>query len=77
MSARTLRRRLAAEGADFRAIQAGVRRRLACAYLTETTLAVADVAGSLGYFDAATFTRAFRAWTGESPRAYRQRRSTM
>lgn len=71
VSPRTLRRRLTAQGTSFRAVQQEVRLHLASQYLTETTLAIADIAQLLGYFDTPTFSRAFKAWTGCTPRAYR------
>jgi AraC-like DNA-binding protein len=63
---RTLRRQLAAEGTSFRALADEVRETLAVELLT-AGLTVDQVADRLGYCDAATFSRAFRRWTGETP----------
>ena len=62
LSARTLDRRLAAEGVRFERAQALLR---------DGTLGVAQVASALGYRDAANFSRAFRRQFGTSPSAFR------
>jgi AraC-like DNA-binding protein len=36
-------------------------------------LTLDDIAERLGYFDVASFTRAFRRWTGSTPAALRRR----
>jgi AraC-like DNA-binding protein len=77
MSTRTLRRRLEHQGITFRAVQQDVRLHLASQYLTETTLAIADIAPLVGYFDTPTFSRAFRAWTGKTPKVFRDEQSRL
>jgi AraC-like DNA-binding protein len=71
-STRTLRRRLAAEGASYRNLLDEVRERLAAALLQDGALTVEDIAQRLGYAETASFTHAFRRWTGVGPRAHRQ-----
>ncbi|WP_205695599.1 AraC family transcriptional regulator [Conexibacter sp. SYSU D00693] len=66
---RTLRRRLQAEGTSFQALADAVLADHAQALLREG-LPVALVAERLGYAETAAFTRAFRRWTGSSPRAW-------
>ncbi|CAL9447724.1 putative HTH-type transcriptional regulator [Actinosynnema sp. ALI-1.44] len=73
MSARTLRRRLAAEGTSYHRLAAEARHAAAAELLTTTRLGVEPIALRLGYADASTFTRAFRRWTGVTPGAYRVR----
>ncbi len=73
LSTRTLKRRLADQGTSFSAVLEGVRHQRALLLLEDRTLALADVAGRLGYSDVANFTRAFRRWTGRTPAAYRTR----
>ena len=53
-------------------------RRLARAreLLTTTPLAVTEVCRRVGYWSLGTFSRVFRASTGESPLAYRRRTRT-
>ena len=72
-SERTLRRRLAEEGASFRAIQDEVRNLLAKSYLSQTQLTVADIADLLNYTEAASFRRAFKRLNGVTPQEFRKR----
>lgn len=73
VSPRTLQRRLDEAGTAFEDILDGVRRNLATTRIGAGA-AVTEVAMSLGYSDAAHFTRAFRRWTGVAPTAFRARR---
>ncbi|MCL2656651.1 MAG: AraC family transcriptional regulator [Betaproteobacteria bacterium] len=72
LSPRTLARRLALEGSSFRAILDTLRRELALARITQTHMPVDKIAAELGYADPSAFYRAFVAWTGQSPSAYRR-----
>ncbi len=71
---RTLQRRLSAEGENYGQIQSRVRMNLAVQWLAEESLDIEVVSERLGFSDRRSFTRAFSRWTGQSPRAYRQRR---
>ncbi len=71
----TLGRRLRAEGTSFRDLLRRKRIEGARRLLTETRLSVLEIAERSGYGETASFTRAFRTVTGESPRAYRLRLS--
>jgi AraC-like DNA-binding protein len=73
MSARTLKRRLADEGTSYSALLED-RRRLRAVELLGSELTIEQIAAELGYSDPANFTRAFRRWTGKSPREARQGR---
>jgi AraC-like DNA-binding protein len=70
MSRRALQRALAAAGTDFRTVVAQVCCGEAQAMLAEG-LSITTVAAELGYLDPAHFSRAFRSWTGQSPRGWR------
>jgi AraC-like DNA-binding protein len=72
MSARTLHRRLENEGTTFRRIVTDVRRELAERQLRERQLGVSEIAVLLGFSEPSAFHRAFKRWTGQPPRAYRQ-----
>ncbi|MDB5496057.1 MAG: hypothetical protein JWP28_88 [Phenylobacterium sp.] len=71
MSVRTLRRRLAEQGASYRQLTDELRRDLAINYLRETAMTVEDIAYALGFSDAANFRQAFRRWTSATPQQYR------
>lgn len=73
LSARSLRRRLEAEGTSYRQILASVREHLALAYLRKTTMTHEEIAAQLGYSDAANFRHAFIRWTGRNPSDFRGR----
>ncbi|GAA5094356.1 AraC family transcriptional regulator ligand-binding domain-containing protein [Nocardia iowensis] len=66
IDARTLRRRLRAEGTTYRELVDEVRAAIADELLA-AGLTLADVARRLGYHDAAGFSRAYRRWTGTAP----------
>ncbi|MDC3955448.1 AraC family transcriptional regulator [Polyangium jinanense] len=70
MSARTLQRRLRAEGTSFEDLVDGVRRARAMAYL-DARVSIAEVAYLLGYAEPSVFHRAFKRWIGMSPEAWR------
>jgi AraC-like DNA-binding protein len=75
LSPRTLKRRLAAEGATFSAIVEAARRERALLLLRSPELSLDEIADRLGYSDVANFTRAFRRWTGRTPGAFRRART--
>lgn len=75
MSVRTLSRRLAAEGTHFQAVKDEFRRDYAIQALTRSDRPLLGISEALGFEDLACFSRAFKAWTGNSPAAYRRARS--
>ncbi|MBP8953867.1 MAG: AraC family transcriptional regulator [Armatimonadetes bacterium] len=75
VSPRTLRRRLKERGASYKGIVDDVRAELARSYLESSRLSVEAIAERLGFSDPTCFTRAFRRWTGMSPREFRKRES--
>lgn len=74
-SVRTLQRRLQDAGVNYSDLQDDVRRTLALNLLENETLALAEIAFSLGYSDVSAFNHAFRRWLGQSPGHYRQLRT--
>lgn len=74
MSARTLRRRLDELGTSYQMILEQLRRGRAVELLLHTPDGIDAIAADLGYEDPSNFSRAFKRWTGLSPRAYRQSR---
>lgn len=73
VSVRTLNRKLAEEDTHFQQVKDALRRDIAIHRLTHSELPVASLAFDLGYANPAAFCRAFKAWTGSTPTAYRAR----
>ncbi|RYF34358.1 MAG: AraC family transcriptional regulator [Comamonadaceae bacterium] len=73
VSSRTLHRQLKDEGASLQALKDEVRREQAMQQLQRTAKPIKQVALAVGFRNEKSFSRAFRAWTGESPGAFRQR----
>jgi AraC-like DNA-binding protein len=71
MTKRTMIRKLKEEGTSYQKIKDLVRRDRAVYYLTRRGLLVGEVAEKVGFSDSAVFARAFKTWTGLSPREYR------
>lgn len=71
VSRQTLFRRLKAEGVTFEQVLDQLRRRLAVDYLQGRRVSVNETAYLVGFSDPAAFSRAFKRWTGMSPRAMR------
>lgn len=72
LSRDTLYRRLKREGVTYEGLVAAVRHRMALDYLAGDRVSVSETAYLLGFSDPAAFSRAFRRWTGRSPRDYRR-----
>jgi AraC-like DNA-binding protein len=69
---KTLFRKLKAEGLTFEKVLDELRRRLALDYLAGKKVSVSETAYLVGFSDAATFSRAFKRWTGAPPVALRK-----
>ena len=66
----TLQRRLRREGTTYQSLLDSTRRDLALDYLRQGRHSLADITFLLGFTDQSNFTRAFRRWTGKTPRQY-------
>ena len=75
MSVRTLQRRLQEAGLNYSDVQEDVRKTLALNLLENKTLALGEIAFSLGYSEVSAFNHAFRRWVGQSPGDYRRSRT--
>lgn len=71
MSSRTLTRKLATERTSYAELRREVRCARAQEYLESRELSISEVAARLGFSDATAFSRAFRAWTGQTPSSWR------
>nr|WP_242402396.1 helix-turn-helix transcriptional regulator [Komagataeibacter kakiaceti] len=68
----TLQRRLAQENLTYSAILEETRHAEALRYLSSTSHDISEIAMALAYTETSAFSRAFRKWSGQSPRAYRK-----
>jgi AraC-like DNA-binding protein len=73
MHGRTLHRRLAASGTNFRALVDECRYEIARQMLKDTDADVGRIAHMLDYADTSAFARAFRRWSGTTPSRWRTR----
>jgi AraC-like DNA-binding protein len=73
LSTRSLHRHLHDEGASLQGLKDEVRRERAVDLLRRTEKPVKQVALAVGFADEKAFARAFKAWTGETPRDCRRR----
>ena len=68
---RKLRRHLKTENQTFQCLLEEHRHTVAEELLSTTDMKIADIAEQLNYSETSSFTRAFRRWTGQSPKEYR------
>ena len=71
-SRQSLQRKLRAHGTTLSAQIRDLKKNRAIADLVQTDRPVTEIAASLGFRSPTSFTRAFRSWTGQSPREYRK-----
>ena len=71
LSCSTFRRRLADEGTSLSQLKRDCRKAIALELLKRSDLPLPEIGTRVGFSDAATFRRAFKAWTGEPPTSYR------
>lgn len=72
MSVRSLRRHLVSAGTSYREILQAHRRSAVEAILRTEGERLSSLANRLSYSDSAVLSRAFKAWTGVSPRQFRK-----
>jgi len=72
ISVRTLQRRLTQHNLKFNELLSQAKFICAKEKLQDTEIQISEIASSLGYSDAANFTRAFHRWAGVSPKVFRQ-----
>jgi AraC-like DNA-binding protein len=72
LSARSLRRRLADEDKSYAEVANEARAIVAKHLLRDKRKTIQETAYELGFSDTSTFHRAFKSWTGMTPRAYRE-----
>ncbi len=72
MGRQTLFRKLKDEGTTFEKVLDDLRHRLALHYLSGKKVSINETAYLVGFSEAAAFSRAFKRWTGKSPREARK-----
>lgn len=71
-SQRTLSRKLLAQGWRYQQLIDQIRKIHARRHLSDPNLTITQIGQQLGYADSSGFHRAFKKWTGLSPREYRK-----
>jgi AraC-like DNA-binding protein len=74
VSQATFRRRLEEAQTSITQVKEKCRQELASELLRNEQFTLEEIADKLGFSDAGAFRRAFKAWTGMPPSAYRQTR---
>jgi AraC-like DNA-binding protein len=71
VSRQTLFRRLKAEGVTYEKVLDELRHTMALHYLSGKKVSINETAYLVGFSEPAAFSRAFKRWTGSSPRTAR------
>jgi len=72
LTPRTLQRKLHELGTSHNELLEQMRRQLAMRYLREREMAICEVAYLLGFSESSSFHRAFKRWTGLTPKEFRK-----
>lgn len=75
LSARSLQRKLTEEGTRFSDVLASVRVEFAKRYLARGTVSASEVAYLIGFTEPPAFFKAFKRWTGMTPREFQHGRA--
>jgi len=71
MTRQTMLRRLSKENTHFQDIKNQAWKEAACHLLEESNKPISSIALQLGFSEAAAFSRAFKRWTKQTPKQYR------
>lgn len=72
LSTRSLRRRLAEDGASYKALVQSVLEARAIQLLGDPNRTIQQAAAEMGFSDPSAFQRAFKRWTGMAPGQFKQ-----
>ncbi|MDM0012280.1 AraC family transcriptional regulator [Variovorax sp. J22P168] len=75
LSSRTLHRQLQEEGLSLQALKDEIRHEAAAEQLRRTDRPIKQIALAVGFRNEKSFSRAFRAWSGLAPGAFRRQRA--
>lgn len=71
LGGRTLQRRLSERGQSFQSLTDEARRQLAQQLIRSSTYSFSEIAFLTGFSEQSAFSRAFKRWSGQTPKAYR------
>ncbi|HEU4836181.1 MAG TPA: AraC family transcriptional regulator [Pyrinomonadaceae bacterium] len=74
LTPRTLQRKLQELGTSHNELLDQMRRQMAMRYLREREMAICEVAYLLGFSESSSFHRAFKRWTGVTPKEFRNQK---
>jgi AraC-like DNA-binding protein len=72
MSLRNMQRKLYEKGSSYKALLDETRKELAEQYIKRSDYSFNEITYRLGFSEQSNFSRAFKRWTGKSPREYRR-----
>ncbi len=72
LSKRSMQRRLQGKDTTFKSVLTEVREDLALKYIHDRKLTLTEISFMLGFSEMSSFSRAFKRWTGESPKEFRK-----
>lgn len=72
VSVRTMQRKLKEQGVTFAQLVQKIQKLLALNYIGTQELSIGEIAYLVGYKEQASFSRAFKNWTGQTITAYRE-----
>lgn len=75
MNPRTLQRYLSTNKITLKYLLEQVKFAQAKTFLSQESLSVAEIAIELGYIEPANFTRAFKRWSGLTPKQFKGKQS--
>ena len=71
LGGRTVQRRLSERGHSFQSLTDEARRKLAQQLIRSSTYSFSEIAFLTGFSEQSAFSRAFKRWSGQTPKAYR------
>lgn len=76
LSVRNLQLKLKEEGTSYRSILDSVRLDMAINFLSDSSMAITDIAYILGFSEPSVFHRTFKKWTRATPKTFRSSLNT-
>ncbi len=67
-----LQKKLQEEGTTYKKVLSQIQKEMALRYLQSDNVSIKEIAWMLGYNEVSNFYRAFKKWTGESPKYFKK-----